>query len=218
VVEENVTENMDSFEPLSDPELLNMPKPRRALMSSRKGKFMVAGGVFGLIVVVAFALFFLFGQVSPPSSGRGLVGGPSSAAAQTVQQPTTAAPSTVATVIADEPPEVALTEVFTFRDIFEPLIKPVASTGSSSESSPTPPGSNDSGSGASENSILLQDITVSNGQPTAVVVWEGETYEVQEGDQVDSSPWKVLSIESSSVVMLFGDTQVTLSVGQELSK
>jgi type IV pilus biogenesis protein PilP len=215
-----VAEEMNSFEQLPDPELLTIPpKPRRAILSSRRGKFAVAGGVFGLIVIVASALFFLFGQVSPSSPGKGIVSGPSAAAAQTVQQPATANSAGV-TVIADEPPEVALTEVFTFRDIFEPLIKPVESTSGSSESSPTPPGTttNDNGSGASANSILLQDITVSNGEPTAVVVWEGKTYDVQEGDQVDSSPWKVLSIESSSVVMLFGDTQVTLSVGQQLSK
>lgn len=197
------------------PEVLAMPPtPRRDFASSKRGKLVVVGGLFALIVVVAAALFFLFGQVSPSPSGDGIATGPSSAAAQTVQPSTTA--TTTATA-ADAPAQVPLTEVFTFRDIFEPLIKPVStSTNTSGDSTQT--ADNDNGSGASANSILLQDVTVEDGVPTAVVVWEGETYHVQEGDQIDGSPWQVLDIEDSSVVMLFGDTQVVLSVGQQVAK
>lgn len=197
-------------------EVLAMPPtPRPSLTSSKRGKVVVVGGLFALIVVLAAALFFLFGQVSPSPSGNGIATGPSSAAAQTVQPSTTA---TTTAAAADAPAQVPLTEVFTFRDIFEPLIKPV-STSTNTDSNPTTSSAgNDNGSGASANSILLQDVTVEDGVPTAVVVWEGETYHVQEGDQIDGSPWQVLDIQDSSVVMLYGDTQVVLSVGQQVSK
>lgn len=195
-----------------------MPEqPRDGFASSKRGKLVVIGGVFALIVVVAAAVFFLFGQVSPSPSGSGIATGPSSAAAETVQTPATTSTTAAA---AEAPAQVPLTEVFTFRDIFEPLVKPVSTstdTGESSETTTTG-SSNDNGSGASANSILLQDVTVEDGEPTAVVVWEGETYHLQEGDQVDGSPWEVLDIRDSSVVMLYGDTQVVLSVGQQVSK
>jgi hypothetical protein len=35
---------------------------------------------------------------------------------------------------------------------------------------------------------------------------------------VGDTPWKVLSISDTSVVMLFGDDRVTISVGQGLTK
>ena len=48
--------------------------------------------------------------------------------------------------------------------------------------------------------------------------WNGTTYTLAEGEQVDDSPWKVLEINSDSVVMLFGDTRITLSTGQGITK
>ena len=38
------------------------------------------------------------------------------------------------------------------------------------------------------------------------------------GDPIADTPWKVVSIGDTSVVMLYGDTQVTLTTGQGLSK
>ncbi len=51
-----------------------------------------------------------------------------------------------------------------------------------------------------------------------VFVWNGVTYTEGAGGTIDSSPWKVLEVNSDSVVMLYGDTQVTLTVGQGVSK
>lgn len=77
--------------------------------------------------------------------------------------------------------------------------------------------SGDSGS-TSTNSLTLKSISVSNGEYTAVLVYGGKSYTVQEGDVVDSSPWKVKKITSSSVTMLYGDGDtITLTLGSSVT-
>ncbi len=49
-------------------------------------------------------------------------------------------------------------------------------------------------------------------------VWNGTTYTAGAGEVIGSSPWKVVEVGTDSVVMLYGDTQVTLSLGQGISK
>ena len=57
-----------------------------------------------------------------------------------------------------------------------------------------------------------------NGEKVATFIWNGQTYVLSEGESIPDSPWKVLEINDDSVVMLFGDTRVTLSTGQGLTK
>ena len=57
-----------------------------------------------------------------------------------------------------------------------------------------------------------------DGVKTATFVWNGASYTLAEDGEIPNSPWKVLQINSNSVVMLFGDTQVTLSTGEGLTK
>ena len=196
------------------------PKRSRAVASSKRGRLVVGALLFVFVVAAAAVLFLLFSQSSSAPSGSDVAAAPAAPGGE-LAQATTPAPE--AADVPAEPAQVPLTEVFTFRDIFESLVTPASTTGSSGDAGTTTTPGGDSGtdgngSGASANSILLQDITVENGEPTAVIVWEGQTYNAQEGDQIGDSPWQVLDIRESSVVMLYGDTQVVLSVGQQVSK
>jgi hypothetical protein len=181
------------------------------MAGSSKGKVLIGAVLLLAVVAAAVAVFLLFGQgqSADEDSVRGLTT-PNAAASDT----SSAASPAPAAQSAQAPAEVPLDEVFTFRDIFVPLVKPASNPQSSDTASGTPAGT----PATSDGTILLQDITVENGEPTAVLVWNGTSYSVQEGDQVGDSPWKVLEIRDDSVVMLYGDTQVVLSVGQAISK
>ena len=48
--------------------------------------------------------------------------------------------------------------------------------------------------------------------------WNGQTYTLAEGESIPNTPWQVLEINSSTVVMLYGDARITLSVGVGISK
>jgi hypothetical protein len=94
---------------------------------------------------------------------------------------------------------VANSEVFTPRDPFTKVIIP--------ESELTM-GSSDA------NTLTLIEIVTDNGVRKAVMTLGSKTYTQAAGERLDETPWQVVSIGSSSVVMLYGDTQMTLTVGQ----
>jgi len=127
------------------------------------------------------------------------------------QVTTVAAGSEVATDgPAVEPAAIAPEDIFTFRDIFDPLVKPAVEESSSTDASST---------ADSEPDVLyLEDITSEDGAAVAVLLLNGNEHRLKVGGTIPNTPWQVLSIGDTSVVMLFGDSQVTLSIGQGTSK
>ncbi len=134
-------------------------------------------------------------------------------------QPTEAVP--------DEPEPVSLKRVFTFRDIFDPLLLPLPaetpqSSGLTTDGAAPPGGApgdpaspgGDPGVTLPENTLFLRDIVSVDGVAAAVLHLNGQDYTLVVGGQIPGTPWQVLSISGNSVVMLYGDVQVTLSVGQ----
>lgn len=109
---------------------------------------------------------------------------------------------------ASEPDEMPLDSIFTFRDIFDPLVKPAPAT------EPTETAVFE---GAADTLYLL-DIIVEDGVTKAILWYNGTEYTAAEGEILGATAWQVLDIGTSSAVMLFGDTQITLSVGQGLTE
>jgi type IV pilus biogenesis protein PilP len=68
------------------------------------------------------------------------------------------------------------------------------------------------------NTLYLNDIVTENGVPRAVLMLNGTTYRLAAGERIPGTPWQVLRIGTTQVTMLYGDTQVTLSVGQGKAK
>lgn len=173
----------------------------RGFLNSRNGKIII-GVALGLLVlglVGYFVMTFLLNQSSDDLA---------------VVPPTKPpAASTPASGPAGPPEDVPIEEVFTFRDIFVPTIK-----ASDVPSSGTSGSSTSSGTATTANTLTLVAIESENGEPVAVVTWNGKTYRLSEGESISGTPWKVLSINSNSVTMLYGDASVTLSVGQGISK
>lgn len=178
-------------------------------LSTTMGKLIV-GGVAVLIlagILGAIAVFFLFSQAE--DMGNGLVIPPS--------EVTTQSPEATATPVQRDDPR--LEDTFTFRNIFAPTVRP---TIPSTTETTTPTGTGDptqpGGVAVPEDTLFLESVDVVDGATVATFVWNGQTYVLGVGDEIDGTPWRVLSISGTTVTMLYGDTPVTLSVGQAMGK
>lgn len=184
------------------------PRPKSgaaAFLSSSTGRLVVGGTALFLVVVAigALAFFFLL------KTGADVA--PTTTTTRPVSQTTTlsAPPS--------NPPEAPLKDTFTFRNVFAPTVHPARPAPTGSGATPID-GSNETtgtgGTGGAIDALVLQSIVTDSGERVATFTWRGTTYEAREGDAIGTSPWKVLEIYSDSVLLLFGDSRVTLSVGQ----
>ncbi len=179
-------------------------------MSTTTGKVVVIGcAVFLLLSVLATIALVVFGFVI----GKKVVDEVQLQVQQGLESTVTAggpAP-TSATTTATIPPRVPNSEVFTFRDVFEPLVLDMPAPSSDDTSG-------GDGADVSQDTLYLQDIVTEDGEDKAVLTYNGTEYTLAEGEGIPNTPWQVLSIGQNSVVMLYGDTQVTLSVGQGVTK
>lgn len=162
------------------------------------------GIVLGLIFVI---VMFAFGDQST----------------EVVQQESPAASgsaTTTATVEVKSPAaEIANAELFTFRNIFDPLIKPVATSADSTDSSSTTSSSTtDTLTPTSAGTLYLDGVVTEDGVLKAQLRYNGTSYTLGAGGVIPNSPWQVLRVSSSAVTMLYGDVQVTLAVGQGITK
>lgn len=176
-----------------------------ALLSTTVGKIVL--GVIGFTVIAgllaAIAFFFFLSRVEqslevvvPEAPQQG------SATATASGEPVQRRPQ-------------RLEDAFIFRNIFRPTVKPAIPATETAESTGT---TGAPGAEVPANTLLLQAVSVIDGEERATLVWNGQTYTVGEGDVLGDSPWQVVSIEGNTVVMLFGDSRVTLVVGQGVGK
>ena len=185
------------------------PTAGGGFLSSTVGKVLVIGGAIGILLVVAgVALVIVLG--SSLFSGTGVVstGTPTPGTAPAASS-VPASGSAISTAAILPVPDIETRDVFTVRDPFEPIAAPklVVETAS--------------GTGTSSNNdktLVLSDITTENGTKKVIMTYSGTSYTLGEGGSIPNSPWKVLKIYTSSVVMLFGDDRVTLTVGQGITK
>jgi hypothetical protein len=178
--------------------------------------------IIGVVVFFALASFgvSLLGQaanqatpgtgstVVVPSGGAPGAGGSKSA---TSAVPSVAATPNVLTVTDDE--------VFTPRDPFIPVILPSpepTSTAASGESAGELTAGSSSGSitTPASSALYLRLIMTTPSGGIAVLDYKGTIYMAGAGDAIPNSPWKVVSVGTKTVTMLFGDERVTISLGE----
>jgi len=214
------------------------PEPKQGLAgyAATKSGRLVLGGIGLLLVLAAIgAILFLFVlRPNDPDSVEALV--PPAGAVSAPVTDAEASDEESATMPGTKP----LSSTFVFRDVFEPTTKPSTPAGSSQGTSTadggtsadgtTSDGSNSDGTDGGDgdgdgddvdvpaDTLLLQSVSTADGEPVATFVWNGQTYTAGEGDQLGETPWQVLDISGNTVVMLYGDTRVTLTVGQGISK
>lgn len=187
-------------------------------LATSTGRIVVIGGALVAVIIIAVVvgLFVL-------NSGFFGQGGGAAVVQQTVPVGGIASKSaseTGAPIV--DPPRKPLESTFTFRNVFAPTVKrpveatlTVGSTDTSSSGSSTSSGDTVD---VPDDTLFLESIQTTDGQKTATLIWNDQKYTVGEGDTIADTPWKVLEINDGSVVMLYGDTEVTLTVGQGLSK
>lgn len=178
------------------------PGKKPGFLATKNGRVIAiaAAGVGFLVVVgiVAAVVMTFLGN----SGGDDLTPTPGAKASK----PTTSTAESQAEPV--EPDDVPLSDIFTFRDVFEPLVKPAPSDEESSSSETSATADGEAGT------LYLQNIVVEDGVSKAVLEYNGTVYKLAQGGMITGTPWQVLSIGSSSVVMLYGDSQISLSVGQ----
>jgi len=198
---------------------LNVPTPssevgekKPGFLATSTGKIVaiiVGLGVLGIIAGIAVAIvLYVFGSQAVDQIED-----------QVGQTPTTdtsgTTGDTTAVQAAAPAAEVPNSEIFTFRDIFVPLLKPLDEEASDSTTTTTTP---DTVTPTTQGTLYLDGVVTQNGVMMAVLRFNGQTYTLGAGGLIPNSPWQVLRVSSTSVTMLFGDTQVTLSVGQGITK
>ena len=207
-----MADNLTPFDPSSAPTAAAPQAGLRGFLNSKSGKLIIG---FALLVVVVGVLGIIaFGFLG--SSGTNEVATPSGS-----QSGSSVAKQPTEVIAVKVPADVDLDNVFTYRDVFVPTIVLVSTTTSSTSNTAntsTTTSSTTSNSNTPANTLVLEDITTEDGQPVAVLGWNGETYSLNEGESIPGTPWQVLEINSSTVVMLYGDQRVTLSVGVGISK
>jgi hypothetical protein len=198
-------------------------------MATTTGKVVAIGCAIGAVLAIlgiaAVIVMLFIGRQAVTQVQQVQLPATQNASKPSAQSGSLAATSSTEPSLSTAPPPTPVTNesVFLFRDPFRPLItEPPPTSTASSEAAETTETSEATTSTASStttstgeaNVLTLQDIVTVDGKQKAVLDWQGETFTLGAGEVVDDSPWKVLSVGTSSVTMLFGDVQVTLSVGE----
>ena len=181
-----------------------------ATQSGRIVGIVIGLGVLGIVagIAIAIVLFVLGGdtgaddgvQVQPQQPAASETGGE----------------NTPALALAQASAEVPNSEVFTFRNIFTPLLKEVES---STDTSTTDDADDDDVTPTTAGTLYLNDIITEDGELKAVLELDDETYTLGVGEAIPNSPWEVLRITSTTVTMLYGEeVQVSLAIGQGITK
>lgn len=210
---------VDNFTP-NDPALAPTdtgaaPSGIRGFLNSRTGKIVIGAALLVILLVVVGVLVLpslLGGQ--QPTGGTATV-----PPAGSVTTSATAGESEESTPTLRR--AKPLSTVFVFRDIFEPTVKAVvAGTGGSPTTTDTASGDTSSTDvpDLPADTLFVQSVDTVDGVAVATFYWNGQTYTAGEGESLTGTPWRVLSISGSTVTLLYGDSRVTLTVGQGLSK
>jgi hypothetical protein len=184
--------------------------PKKGYFATPTGRIVgivVGLGVLGLVagIAVAIVLFVFAGDAADDL----LV--------QPLGEPTApASAGTTETVPTAEAPAAPLpnSAVFTFRDIFDPLLKPPPEPSGDT----TPTTDPDTDTPTTDGTLYLNDIVTEDGVLKAVLALGDSTYTLAVGEGISGTPWEVLRISSTQVTMLYGDVQVTLGIGQGILK
>jgi hypothetical protein len=202
----------DEFEaqsaPLEDPAAAGQKSGILATPTGRIVAIVVGLGVLGIIVGIAIAIvmFVFAGQAIDEIERQ-------------IQEQVDAQPSTEQTETptpASAPAkEVKNAEVFTFRDVFEPLLKPLPEP---SQSTTTTPSGEDTETPSVQGVLYLDDIVTEGEVLKAVLRLNGSTYTLAAGESIPGTPWQVLRVSSTQVTMLYGEVQITLAPDQYIVK
>ena len=202
-----------------------MPQPERTpgFLSTTVGKVVVAGVALLFLLVIAGTIIFMLLAGGGISSllGRGGV----TTTTSTSQSSVTTSVAVDAVPIVN-PEQKPLSASFTFRNVFAPSIKPPivpvvateTATAASTTTTTTSSSPDTSPTVVVTSTLFLVDIITEGDAHKGVFTLNGVSYTAGNGETINSSAWKVIEVGTDSVLMLYGDDQVTIAIGQGVTK
>jgi len=197
------------------PEAPDAPEKKQGFFSTSGGRLVAIVGALALLaiiggVVAAVVLGSLFSDAVDDAVVEVTEGGQTDEGSQ----------SATTTVEASSPAaEVRNSEIFTFRDIFDPLLEPLPDSSTSTDATSTSDTDDtDTVTPDTQDVLYLDGVVTEDGVMKAELRYNGTTYTLGPGEGIPGTPWEVLKVSSTSVTMLYGDVQVTLAVGQGITK
>jgi hypothetical protein len=173
----------------------------KGFMATTLGKIVVIVLAVGVLVtILAVIAVIVLGGL-----GLSLFG---VVADQTAGVPAVVNPAPGAGVATSSVPPIAVVneaEVFTPRDPFQQIVLPASALAGTDATADD------------ANTLTLLEIIDENGVRKAVLQLGATRYTLAAGESIGGTPWQVVSVGTSSAVMLYGDTQITLTVGQGIS-
>ena len=167
---------------------------------SRNALLVVAGLILAAVTVglIAYAL-----SLATPAAPVATVVVP-------VTTPGTGTGSTTPTAPLPPVPSIDNRDVFTPRNPFI-VIPPITIAVPPTDTS----GTNKTTDTANAGTLTLTDIVTVDGVRKAVVKLNGVTYTLAAGQDVGTSNWSIVEVNATNVVALYGDEQVTISLGSK---
>lgn len=120
------------------------------------------------------------------------------------------------TQAAQAAPPVPNSEVFTFRNVFVPLVQ--ASSTTTATTADASGSSTETATAAPANTLYAQGVVTEGAVTKVILKYGSSTYTLGPGETVPGTGWKVVSVSSTSVGMQYNGVNYTLSIGQGLTK
>jgi hypothetical protein len=181
------------------------PDSGGSFFASKTGRIlMIAGAAALLLAIVVVVAVIALGAFSPASTGPTIEVAATTPGSKTGVAGSTASSGSAAASQAPSAATIDDEDVFVPRDPFKTV---------------TPPTIDVSGTiSTSLGTILVVDIVGEDGVYKAVLEVGGKRYTVGTGERVGSTPWLVVAISRTTVILLYGDNRVELESGQGVSK
>ena len=197
------------------PETTDVPEKKPGFFSTPGGRLVGIVGALALLAIIGGVVAaVILGSLFSDAIDDAVV-----EVTETGQTEGESGDSTMTVEAAAPAAEVRNSEVFTFRDIFDPLLEPLPTTSTSTDSTTTTdPGDTDTVTPDTPDVLYLDGVVTEDGIMKAELRYNGTTYTLGPGEGIPDTPWEVLRVSSTSVTMLYGDIQVTLAVGQGITK
>ncbi|MCL6471958.1 MAG: hypothetical protein K6T91_04020 [Firmicutes bacterium] len=185
----------------------------KEIIKTPKGKGLAAGLVLVLLIlVIMMVMTFAFpvSNNSPAPTSNDLT--------EKKTSPSTVAKTESSQTVTSDTAETDLVvgaDLSNYNDPFKPLdvvVTTAAAVGQNNTATAT---------SSSENSVdvlSLQSINDQGGEKYATVLYGGQQYVVKTGDQIDSSPFYVEDIGTSNITLIYGDSRLSLQIGDTIVK
>lgn len=198
----------------------------REFTSTSQGRIAAIAGASAVLFIVLFLVFLAIFSAGKKPSPESKIVNPISTGTDSTASVDSSTIKASEEVVEEDVLDTSF-EVYQTRDPFKPIdgSVPAASTGnggsgnsSNGGASTVTPQTTTATVQAQKTALSLNGVTKQDGINYADIDYGNSSYSLKAGDRVGDSPYLVQQVGDSSVILLYGDDQFTLQVGQEVFK